>query len=52
MECSTELRGIIATVDRYGLRRRHLNKHKAEAKGLLQGMGDPIAKRYLDRIED
>ncbi len=50
------LREIIQSVDRYGLRRRHLNKHKRQVSRFLQSIGSSpsvsdLADKYKKRFQ-
>jgi hypothetical protein len=50
------LRKIISTIDRYGLKRRHLNKHKKAVENVLSAIAaanftSEIASKYRKRIE-
>jgi hypothetical protein len=50
------LRAIISTIDRYGLKRRHLNKHKKAVEKFLSAVTaanftSEIARKYKKRIE-
>ena len=49
------LQQIVATVDKYGLKRRHLGKHRHEAVRLLRSVekahySSPTATKYQDRL--
>jgi hypothetical protein len=49
------LQDIIRTVDKYGLKRRHLNKHKKQAESFLFGLAadkfsSEIARQYQSRF--
>jgi predicted RecB family nuclease len=53
---STLLQKIIETVDRYGLKRRHLHKHQAQVKAFFDDLcsGEPnseVARGYRKRLE-
>jgi predicted RecB family nuclease len=50
------LRTIVATIDRYGLKHRHLNKHKKEVRRFLADVetasfGSELANRYKSRFK-
>jgi hypothetical protein len=49
------LKAIVGTIDRYGLRKRHLNKHRAPAERfcdwvVARDLSSEVAKNYVRRI--
>lgn len=53
---TTLLQGIVSTIDRFGLKRCHFNKHRKEAnkfftKTITQGFKTEIAQQYQTRLK-
>jgi predicted RecB family nuclease len=53
---STLLRKVVETIDRYGLKKRHLHKHRAEVETFLDGAcsvegRSEVARGYRKRLE-
>ncbi|MFQ5786712.1 MAG: transposase [Thermodesulfobacteriota bacterium] len=49
------LQGIVKTIDKYGLKKRHLNKHKKEVKAFFKNVfnkeySSEVAQKYLQRL--
>jgi predicted RecB family nuclease len=52
----TLLKGVVGTIDRYGLKRRHLQKHKREARRFLEAVtatdvNSELANKYKKRFQ-